>query len=140
MAKGKGFDPVADAQELSEHNLNPYYWVNKVTSYTYAQWMAERKIAVIALPMYLVSWAAMIWILTNAATTKQSSIWKIIFDFSSSQSLAFLISLLFMFFYTVVIFIMIIQLIFAPRVKPTVPSEHKPEKKKKLPKHRKDYH
>ena len=44
MGKGKGFDPLADAQEVAEHNINPYYWINRVTSFTFARWMAEKRL------------------------------------------------------------------------------------------------
>ena len=138
MAKGKGFDPVADAQELSEHNINPYYWVNKVTSYTYARWMAERKLAVIYLPFYIFSLVAIIYGIKISADNTGESIWQLLFkDWSSIYGL---ILILFLAFFTLIALIMVMQLIFSPQSKSIAREEHKPEKKKKLPKHRKDYH
>ncbi len=140
MAKGKEFDPIEDANELAQHNMNSYYWVNKVTSYTYARWMAEKKLAVIALPMYVVAWATIIWTFADAASTRHVSVWRLLFDFSRNDgsTLAMWVQALFMVFYTVVVFIMVLQLAFAPKQKPMSP-EVTP-KKKHQPKRRKDYH
>ena len=139
MAKGKGFDPVADANELAGHNINPYYWVNKVTSYTYARWMAEKKLAVIALPLYVLLWIAIIWRLMSEAALEHISVWKLLLDVSSSQSLALLASMLMLVFYTLVVVIMVLQLIFSRQSQPLQEGEHS-KREKRHPKRRKDYH
>ncbi len=140
MTKGKGFDAVADANEIADHNINPYYWVNKVTSYTYARWMAGKKFAVIALPLYVILWGLFIWSTTTRAKSEQVSLWRLLFDFSNSYSLAVLVQFLLLAIYTVIIVIMVLQLIFSGQPRRLSDHEHRKQKGKKQPKHRKDYH
>ena len=66
MGKHEGFDVIAEAHERAEHNINPYYWMNRVTNFTLAQWMAEKKIAIIFAPLYLILFVAMVWNLPGA--------------------------------------------------------------------------
>ena len=139
MAKGKGFDPIADAHELAEHNINPYYWVNKVTSYTYARWMAEKKMAVILLPLYVIAWVAVIHSFREAAASKDISIWSLILDFTNGYTLYSLVQLLFLALYTGIVVIMVLQMLLSPPQKPA-PTDVHSQKKRKLPKRRKDYH
>ena len=139
MAKKKGFDPIADAQEIAQHNINPYYWVNKVTSYTYARWMAEKKLAPFSLPLFVIFWAAIIFSFTNAAASRGVGVWSVLLNFNDFDAIAFWGAILFMAFLTLVNLIAVIQLLFAPRPKPNE-SIPKKEKKKKMPRHRKDYH
>ena len=139
MGKGKGFDPVADAQELARHNINPYYWVNKVTSYTSARWMAEKRVAVVALPFYMIAWIVIIraWIL--GAAEQSETVWQYLFDFSNGPSVYRVLQALFLAFYTGVVLIMVLQMLLRPGPH-TVEDEHPQKKEKKQPKRRKDYH
>lgn len=125
MAKKAGFDPIADAHELSEHNINPYYWVNRVNSYTFARWMSQKKFAIIFAPIYVLMLILMIQNLQSALD-----------DGNGLSQIAFL--LLFGFI-TIAYVIMASQSLFARRQEPN-PSEVRPKRKKKLPKRRKDYH
>ncbi len=46
----KGFDVVAEAHERAEHNINPYYWMNRITNRRLAEWPVGKKLAVILAP------------------------------------------------------------------------------------------
>ena len=41
MAKGKGSDFFEEAHEHAEHNINPYYWFNRVDRFQYAKWLSN---------------------------------------------------------------------------------------------------
>ncbi len=125
MAKGKGFDPIADAHEVAAHNINPYYWVNKVTSFTYARWMAEKKVAVVFAPVFLVTSGLVIWQLPRT-----------IRDGNGLQAVGYLALQLFI---TIVYVIMAVQW-WQSRGKTPPKAEARPERKKKHPRRRKDYH
>ncbi len=43
----KGFDVVAEAHGQAEHNINPYYWMNRITTRRLAEWAVQRKLAII---------------------------------------------------------------------------------------------
>ena len=138
MAK-KGFDPIADAHELAEHNMNSYYWVNKVNSYTYARWMTGKKLAPLLLPFYLIFWVPLYLAITHAAGARGVGVWDFLLNINDIQALSYLAFSLILGFVTVVTLIMVVQLILVPRPKPNE-SIPKREKKKKMPRHRKDYH
>ncbi len=138
MSKRKGFDPIADANELSQHNFHSAYWINRVTSYTYATWMANKRLAIFVFPFYIIVWYLLLKNSTETASEKHTNILKIWFDFSNSASLEFLVQLLFLFFYTVILVMMVIQTVLAKKPVPEE-SENKKEEKKKQPKRRKDY-
>ena len=125
MAKGKGFDPVADAHEVAEHNINPYYWVNKVTTFTYAKWMAEKKMAIIFAPFYMVFTGIIVSKIPEA--------------FRNGYGLQTVAYLALWGFITVVEVIMVIQL-WQSRGRKQAGRQAVPSPKKHHPKRRKDYH
>ncbi len=125
MGKGKGFDVVADAHELSQHNINPHYWINKVTSYTYARWMAEKKIAILFAPFLLVTLALIVWQLLTSRTPAD---WLYIIP-----------GLLVIAFVTFAYVVMALQW-FTARQRESPEPNRPQEKRKKQPKRPKDYH
>lgn len=139
MAKKKGLDPIADAQQLAQHNINPHYWVNKVTSHTYTRWMVEKKLSALELLVYVILGVTLYLSITNTAESKGVGIWNVLKDFRDIRGPSYWVAILFMSFYTLIWFIRVIQVFFKTRLKPDdlIP---KPEKKKKMPRHRKDYH
>jgi len=137
MAKRKGFDVIEDAHELAQHNYHHAYWVNRVISYTYATWMAEKKLSLIILPILIVMWVAVVSNLISQ-TSNEASFWEILFDFRDSASTSRFISFLFLVFYTTITIIASIQTLFMKRPSPTEQTKKK-ETKKKHPKRRKDY-
>lgn len=52
MGKNKGFDVIADAHERANYNINPYYWFNRVTPYTIAQWRTNKYFAPLFFVIY----------------------------------------------------------------------------------------
>ena len=42
MGKKKQVDFIDDLHERANHNINPYYWFNRVTPFTLAQWKANK--------------------------------------------------------------------------------------------------
>jgi hypothetical protein len=139
MPKRKGFDPIADAHELSQHNFHASYWFNRVTSYTYAQWMALKKISVLVLPLYVLIWVMLIKSAVERSREGGLGFWAAVFDFSNADSLARLVQLLFLAFYTVVMLIGAVQLALGPRRNRDSEERPKREMEKKHPKRRKDY-
>ena len=135
MGKRKGFDIIEDAHELAQHNYGHPYWVNRVTSYTYATWMAEKKISVFMLPFVIFTWIFLFRFLSDASA-EGTSVWKVIFNFSDSASTAWFVSLLYLIFYTLITTIAAVQTLTR---KPPPKIEIPKEKRKKYPKRRKDY-
>ena len=141
MGKNKGFDVIADAHERANHNFHPSYWFNRVTSFTMAEWKANKYFA----PIFFVGYTAVgvLWLnsLNQTASAANKSVWSFLFDFSDSSTTArFTGILLFSVFWVITATAtvqVIIQRIYAPL--PTSQLEHKKEKKKKYPKRPKNY-
>jgi len=137
MAKGKGFDVIEDAHELAQHNFHSSYWINRVTSYTYATWMAEKKLSLIILPFLIITWILVVLSLISQ-TSNEASFWEILFDFRDSASTSRFVSFLFLIFYTIITLVASLQTLFMKR--PALNEQIvKKEPKKKYPKRRKDY-
>ena len=133
MAKRKGLDVIEDAHEQARHNFHSSYWLNRVTSYTYATWMAQKKLSPLVLPILLAAWIGVI-----SALTGKGAIWKALFIFRSAESTYRFVSFLLLLFYTMINIIAAYQVIFTKRQKPVRQMERK-EAKKRQPKRRKDY-
>lgn len=124
MGKREGFDVVADAQEVAEHNINPYYWVNRVTSFTFARWMVQKKLAIIFAPLYVVAFILIVWNLSNA--------------FRDGYGFLEIGQIVLLGFFTVVEVIMAVQW-WRSRGQKRMESDFHP-KRKRQPRRRKDYH
>jgi len=138
MAKRRGFDVIEDAHELAQHNYHHPYWVNRVTSYTYATWMAEKKLSMIIIPFLIITWILVIKTLASG----ERGFWNELFDFSDAASTYRFALFLFLIFYTAVTLIASFQVLVDRIQKPIEQpeqNEKKKEKKKKNPKRRKDY-
>lgn len=63
MAKrNHNVDFITDLQERADHNINPYYWFNRVTPFTLAQWKTEKWFT----PLFFVLYSAMGGLLLRA--------------------------------------------------------------------------
>ena len=141
MGKNKGFDIVEDAHERANHNINPYYWINRVTPFTMAQWRANKYFA----PMFFVIYTSIgiLWVyaLKDVALLENKSFWGYLFDFHDSSTTARFIGILIFSAIWVIAGIgtaqSILQRVYAP---PSTPQpERRKEKKKKYPKRPKNY-
>ena len=141
MGKKNNTDFVSDLHERANHNINPHYWVNRVTPFTMAQWRTNKYFA----PLFFVMYSAMgaLWLgsINQEAMQAHKSFWSFIFDFSDSNTSARFVGLFLFSIYWVIAGLgtsqSIIQRIYAPQS--TTTSEHKKEKKKKYPKRPKNY-
>ena len=138
MAKGKGFDVISEAHERAQHNINPHYWVNRVTHFTYASWMAEKKLSLMILPFLIITWIIVISNLTGGESN-DNNFWKTLFDFSDAASTNRFVLFLFLVFYTIITLIASFQVVFSRFQKSMEQTERKEKRKKKHPKRRKDY-
>ncbi|MGB8980524.1 MAG: hypothetical protein WCC12_01495 [Anaerolineales bacterium] len=135
MGKKKGFDIIEDAHERANHNINPYYWFNRVTPFTMAQWRTNKYLAPIFFVIYTT--VVILWLtsLHQNAVQENKTFWQFIFDFSSSFTTARFVSLLLFSVYWIITTIATVQVVvertFASP--PTSPPERKKEKKKKYP-------
>jgi hypothetical protein len=141
MAKrNHNVDFVADMQERASHNINPYYWFNRVTPYTMAQWKTDSYFA----PFFFLLYSAMggLWLtaLSSQALQANRTFWKFIFDFSDSFNTARCIGVLMFSFLWVIAavgtaqsVIRVIAVAMSPKPK------RKRERKKKYPKRPKNY-
>lgn len=125
MGKHKGFDVIAEAHERAEHNINPYYWVNRVTNFSVAQWMAEKKLALIFAPLNLILFIVIVWNLPGA--------------FSNGFSWQDLGALLVLGFITLAEVIMAAQWWQSHRKRLMESDSSEKKRKKKQPRRRKDY-
>lgn len=88
-------DFITDLQERADHNINPYYWFNRVTPFTLAQWKTEKWFT----PLFFVLYSAMGGLLLRAvydqAVREQRVFWAVLFDFSDSFTTARCVGMLF---------------------------------------------
>jgi hypothetical protein len=138
--KNKGFDVIAEAHERANHNINPYYWINRVTSYQVAQWQVRKMLSPIFFVFYSLIGFLALNNFHNLATEQNQTFFSFIFDFTDSATTARFVGVLFFSFYWIVLGVgtvqNILQFIFAP---PPPEPEVKKEKKKKYPKRPKNY-
>lgn len=141
MGKKKGFDIVEDAHERANHNFNPYYWFNRVTPFTLAQWKTDKYFAPLFFVMYTTVGVLWLIALNQNAAQDDKTFWKFIFDFSNSFTSARFVGLLLFSIYWVLIAAatvqVIVQRIFSSP--PVSQPERKREKKKKYPKRPKNW-
>jgi accessory gene regulator protein AgrB len=138
--KNKGFDVITEAHERANHNINPYYWINRVTSYQVAQWRIWKMLSPIFFVFYTLLGYLMLSNFNKIATEQNQTFFSTLFDFTDSATTARFVAFLFFSFYWVVLAIgtiqNILQFIFAP---PPPEQEVRKEKKKKQPKRPKNY-
>ncbi len=138
--KNKGFDVIAEAHERANQNINPYYWINRVTSYQVAQWQIGKMLSPIFFVLYSLIGYLMLNNFNKLATGQNQTFFSFLFDFTDSATTARFVGVLFFIFYWIVFGIGTIQNILRLFFAPPVPEpEVKKEKKKKYPKRPKNY-
>ena len=141
MGKNKGFDVIADAHERANHNINPYYWFNRVTPYTIAHWRTNKYFA----PLFFVIYTSIgiLWLnsLNQTALAENKAFWSFIFDFRDSSTSARFVGILLFSACWVITGIAAFQTIVQRSLAPTPDPEpeRKKEKKTKQPKRPKNY-
>lgn len=122
MTKEKDSDFIEEVHERSEHNINPYYWFNRVNSFSLAGLRASLAVSVIESIVFSL---ALLFTIIVMITERSFSHYIIPFGFllvfwllATARAIKW----------------------FTLRSQNRVKTEFKPkERKKKLPKHRKDY-
>jgi|RhiMetdeSRZDD1v2_1073273.scaffolds.fasta_scaffold838343_2 hypothetical protein len=141
MGKNKNIDFITDMQDRANHNINPYYWFNRVTPFTMAQWRTNKYFAPLFFIMYTSIGVLWLYTLNEAALVDNKSFWAFLFDFDDALTTARFVGVLLFSVYWVIAGIgtvqNIIQRIYAPT--PISQPERKKEKKKKYPKRPKNY-
>ena len=138
--KNKGFDVISEAHERANHNINPYYWLNRITFYQVTQWRIQKMVS----PIFFVFYSIVGYLLLNKfdklAVEHNQTFFSFLFDFTDSATTARFVSFLLFSFYWIVLGVgtiqNILQSVFAP---PPPKSEVKKQKKKKQPKRPKNY-
>lgn len=123
MAKGKSSDFVEEAHEHAEHNINPYYWFNRVDRFQYAKWLSALAFSPIET---LVLTIALVFTLV-----------VIIIDKSLILFIFLFIPLFIFWFLSLIGTIKFFEM--RRQLKNTQSFTKPKERKKKLPKRRKDY-
>lgn len=141
MGKKKGFDFIEDLHERANHNINPYYWFNRVTPFTLAQWRTNKYFAPIFFFVY--SAGGTLWLnsLNQAALAENKTFWEFIFDFGDSFTSTRFVGILLFSIYWVITAIATTQVI-VQRIQAspsTSQPERRKEKKKKYPKRPKNW-
>jgi hypothetical protein len=141
MGKNKNVDFITDMQERANHNINPYYWFNRVTPFTLAQWKTNKYFAPLFFIMYTSIGVLWLYALNEAAAVESKSFWVFLFDFDDSFTIARFVGVLLFSVYWVIAGIgtvqSVLQRIHSP-ITTTPQLEHKREKKK-YPKRPKNY-
>jgi len=122
MAKGKGSDFVEEAHEHAEHNINPYYWFNRVDRFQYAKWLSDLAFSPIEALVFSI---ALVFTLVVIIIDKSWGLFVFLF-----------IPLAIFWFLSLIRAIKFFEM--RRQSKNTQPTKPK-ERKKKLPKRRKDY-
>lgn len=141
MGKNKGFDVVADAHERANHNINPYYWLNRVTPFTMAQWRTNKYFAPLFFGIYTTTGILWLHSLGQTALVANKSFWSFLFDFSGADTITrFTGFLLFSIFWVIAGIATVQNIVQRIYASPDI-AEVKPrkEKKKKYPKRPKNY-
>ena len=141
MGKKNNIDFVSDLHERANHNINPHYWLNRVTPFTMAQWRTNKYFAPLFFVMYSAIGALWLGSINQQAMEAHKSFWSFILDFSDSNTSARFVGLFLFSIYWVIAGLgtsqSIIQRIYFPQSAPM--PEHKKERKKKYPKRPKNY-
>jgi hypothetical protein len=141
MGKNKNIDFITDLQERANHNINPYYWFNRVTPFTIAQWRTNKYFAPLFFAIYTSSEILILISLNQAAIAENKSFWSFLFDFSNSFTSARFVGVFLFSVYWIILGISAVQSVIQTIIAPPHPSqpERKKEKKKKYPKRPKNY-
>ncbi len=138
MGKKDRVDPVRDAQEIANNNINPYYWFNRVNSYTIARMRASLAVNIIEFGLFSVILVVLFIILVVHISSEEGSLGSVLFDHWQTRPEIILIILIFPFW--------LLELWLSrrwfefQRQKQLHKTASKPRRpKKKLPKRRKDY-
>lgn len=121
MAKGKGSDFIEEVHQRSQHNINPYYWFNRVDNFEFAEWNASLAFSVIESAVFILA-----------------TIFTIVMTIADGNPRLFLLAG----FLALVGLIPTVRAIkwFSIRRQHKLVTRSRPkERKKKLPRHRKDY-
>jgi hypothetical protein len=122
MKKEKRADFIEEVHERSEHNLNPYYWFNRVNSFSLAELRASLAVSVIEFIVFSLS---LLFVVVVMITERSFFRYAIPFGF------------LFI-FWLLTTARAIKWFVVRRQTSDTVEFKSK-ERKKKTPKHRKDY-
>jgi len=141
MGKNKGFDVIAEANERANHNINPYYWFNRVTSYQVAGWQINKMLAPIFFGLYSLIGYLMLSNFNKLAAEQNKTLLPFLFDFSDSATSARFVGVFFFSLYWIVAGVGTIQNILRNIFALSVPEPEvkREEKKKKQPKRPKNY-
>lgn len=128
-------------QERADHNINPYYWLNRVTPFTMAQWRANKYFAPLFFAIYTSSEVLILISLNQAAIAEDKSFWSFLFDLSNSFTSARFVGVFLFSVYWIILGISTVQSVIQTFLAPPHPSqpEREKEKKKKYPKRPKNY-
>ena len=88
MGKNKNIDFITDMQDRANHNINPYYWFNRVTPFTMAQWRTNKYFAPLFFIMYTSIGVLWLYTLNEAALVDNKSFWAFLFDFDDALTTA----------------------------------------------------
>lgn len=141
MAKrNRNVDFITDLHERADHNINPYYWFNRVTPFTMAKWNADKRFNPLFFVMYSVMGGLAILALHNQAVQANQSFWAFLFDFSNAFTTARCTGLLLFSLLWVLLAIStgqsLLQALHAARLPKPKPIR---ERKKKYPRRPKNY-
>lgn len=142
MAKNKGFDIVAEAQERAEHNMNPYYWFNRATSYTVAQWKVDKLFTPLLFLMYSLIGIVLLTYFNASANEQNKTLFSLLFDFSDSSASANSAKMIIFFMLWIILGISSVQVLIRwiyLRRQPKIEPNPKKEKKRKHPKRPKNW-
>ena len=142
MGKNKGFDVVADAQERAEHNMNPYYWFNRVTPYTVAQWKVGKLLSPLFFLMYSLIGVAMLTSFNAGAEEQNKTLLSLLFNFGDSAtrtSSAGMIMFCFMWAISAIGSVQVLMQWVYDRRHPQIKPKPRKEKKRKHPKRPKNW-
>lgn len=89
MAKrNHNVDFITDLQERADHNINPYYWFNRVTPFTIARWNADKWFNPLFFVMYSLMGGLILLSLYNQARQAHQTFGLYVFDFSNAFTTA----------------------------------------------------
>lgn len=72
--KNKGFDVIAEAHERANNNINPYYWMNRVTLYKLAQWRVDKMLSPVFFVLYSITGYVVLSVYSEIATKQDQSL------------------------------------------------------------------
>ena len=141
MGKKKQVDFIDDLHERANHNINPYYWFNRVTPFTLAQWKANKYFVPLFFVIYTSVGILFLLSLNEAAMAENKTFWAFLLDFRTSFTTARFFGLLLFSVYWVIAGTATVQSVIQRMYAQQSESqpERKTEKKKKYPKRPKNW-